>query len=205
MTFNCAILSAKAEDRGRHGAANAKAWWVVLWVAVAAFGVIAVIVAIVAIVKVMQATQPVKNDRGLSHRGNSEAARAGSTAVVCRDTLVPPKVEGKSTAEAAAHLRKPLLVVEDPDPDYGVARSSQPAGTESCSGSGIDANTTPDNSGGRADCKVCFEGAGSVVVLIPCGHTMCENCVDMWFIKKKESTCPMCRRTVSNHTQKVFV
>ena len=159
---SCTIQSARAEDRGLPHK-NSRAWWIVLWVAVAAFGVTTAVIVVVAIRKGILAWSV--------NYGRELYRWVGSATMGLRHTVVL-KVIGGNTA-VAAHLRKSLLGDEYPDPDY------------------------------VPGCKVCLARACSVV-LVPCGHMMCERCVHLWFTERQKTTCPMCRGPVSSNDQKVF-
>ena len=49
------------------------------------------------------------------------------------------------------------------------------------------------------ECKICMEKQKNVV-LVPCGHTMCDGCAQ----KFQKGQCPTCRTRVSS-TQKFFL
>mmetsp|Transcript_61044 Transcript_61044/g.175868 ORF Transcript_61044/g.175868 Transcript_61044/m.175868 type:complete len:136 (+) Transcript_61044:101-508(+) len=55
-------------------------------------------------------------------------------------------------------------------------------------------------SGTRAPCVVCME-IGSVVALVPCGHTLCRGCAS----QVVGGPCPSCRRRTSGTTDGLFV
>ena len=193
---SCTIQSAHARDR--QGTSNTL--WILLWEAVAVFGIIAVV--IVVAIAIFTGLQTYVWE--LSNQDDTQASRARSAAVPgLRGILVPPKVNWGTTLAAAALLRKPLLVVEDHDPDYAdSARSRQPAEIDKCS-SVMEGNATHGSSGSSGSCTVCFERACSFV-LVPCGHlAMCERCVYTWFFVEQKAGCPICRTPV-RHTQKVF-
>ena len=39
-------------------------------------------------------------------------------------------------------------------------------------------------------CSICTELMDEPTALIPCMHTFCKKCIDLWMTKAK--TCPMC-------------
>ena len=49
------------------------------------------------------------------------------------------------------------------------------------------------------DCCVCYDSFSSTerVFLQPCGHDICKDCAESWFLKNHKSSCPYCRTTIN--------
>ena len=51
-------------------------------------------------------------------------------------------------------------------------------------------------------CAICFNKYDALripYVLQPCGHGLCEKCVDEYITVRENTTCPTCRGDVTNH------
>jgi hypothetical protein len=51
----------------------------------------------------------------------------------------------------------------------------------------------------KAICIICTERFQSAAVMsvCPCGHVFHSHCIEQWFEKSKQDTCPQCRQLVN--------
>eukprot|EP01130_Rhizamoeba_saxonica_P002413 TRINITY_DN12215_c0_g1_i1.p1 TRINITY_DN12215_c0_g1~~TRINITY_DN12215_c0_g1_i1.p1 ORF type:complete len:331 (+),score=36.28 TRINITY_DN12215_c0_g1_i1:45-995(+) len=54
-------------------------------------------------------------------------------------------------------------------------------------------STLQDDEDHPNDCKICFELKENNVILIPCGHWLCQDC-----LQQMEDSCPFCRQTIES-------
>eukprot|EP00928_Gymnodinium_smaydae_P017600 TRINITY_DN16729_c0_g2_i1.p1 TRINITY_DN16729_c0_g2~~TRINITY_DN16729_c0_g2_i1.p1 ORF type:complete len:197 (+),score=25.29 TRINITY_DN16729_c0_g2_i1:37-627(+) len=76
----------------------------------------------------------------------------------------------------------------------GAEATGSPAAEAPC------AEDSTASAGTCAQCPVCWETA-PVVVLVPCGHTVCRQCGPRFSLAQ----CPMCRQQVMGATQGLFL
>jgi len=43
------------------------------------------------------------------------------------------------------------------------------------------------------ECSICYGDASLELIRTNCRHFFCRSCLELWFEKKKQSSCPMCR------------
>eukprot|EP00835_Amoeboradix_gromovi_P005247 NODE_476_length_7980_cov_0.328258.p6 type:complete len:146 gc:universal NODE_476_length_7980_cov_0.328258:5022-4585(-) len=60
----------------------------------------------------------------------------------------------------------------------------------------------PISTSDKVQCIICLDDCKSPAILIPCGHTYCEGCIETWLLENE--ACPSCRTAVSNF-QKIYV
>lgn len=47
------------------------------------------------------------------------------------------------------------------------------------------------------DCSICLDTSVRMTTILPCKHTFHVKCIDPWFARNKELSCPLCRRVVT--------
>ncbi len=52
------------------------------------------------------------------------------------------------------------------------------------------------------DCAICFNLTNNKVA--PCGHVICETCIEKWYRKKSCLKCPVCRQTLHSFNGKII-
>ena len=59
-----------------------------------------------------------------------------------------------------------------------------------------------DNLINNDDCAICFNFTNNTVA--PCGHVICETCIEKWYRKKSCLKCPVCRQTLHSFNGKII-
>ena len=50
------------------------------------------------------------------------------------------------------------------------------------------------------ECPICFKESDTTIKILKCNHLFCENCIQSWLIKYK-NTCPVCRTVVVDESE----
>ena len=43
------------------------------------------------------------------------------------------------------------------------------------------------------ECPICYEVINKNKYWNPCGHLLCKNCFNLWYLKNNNKNCPLCR------------